>query len=238
MIRTLLLAGALVLGATGAANATIVNIDAANNAGLDGSLPSTNAIDVLLGAGAYSITPIDGQYTAFRRFSQDAGCDVNGENCSQGYEHSYRLLIDATTLAFGDGAANRGIGPISPGNGYFDTALHAFNQASPLLGAFTLAAQTHVKFFIYDDYLGDNSGGISLSVGAAGVPEPASWTLMIAGFGLAGAALRRRKPLIAQIRKRTAPREPPDPVHPNGTKLVRRRLHRRCRGDRRRQHFH
>jgi len=25
-----------------------------------------------------------------------------------------------------------------------------------------------------------------------GVPEPASWALMIAGFGLAGATLRRR----------------------------------------------
>jgi hypothetical protein len=30
---------------------------------------------------------------------------------------------------------------------------------------------------------------------AAGVPEPASWTLTIAGFALAGAALRRRMPV-------------------------------------------
>ena len=28
-----------------------------------------------------------------------------------------------------------------------------------------------------------------------GVPEPASWALMIAGFGLVGAAARRRKPV-------------------------------------------
>ena len=27
----------------------------------------------------------------------------------------------------------------------------------------------------------------------SGVPEPASWTLMIAGFGLAGLAMRRRR---------------------------------------------
>ncbi len=32
---------------------------------------------------------------------------------------------------------------------------------------------------------------------AASVPEPASWALMIAGFGLVGASLRRRKTLIA-----------------------------------------
>ena len=32
---------------------------------------------------------------------------------------------------------------------------------------------------------------------APGVPEPASWALMIAGFGLAGAALRRRRTVAA-----------------------------------------
>jgi hypothetical protein len=31
------------------------------------------------------------------------------------------------------------------------------------------------------------------SAPGAGVPEPAAWTLMIAGFGLAGSALRRRR---------------------------------------------
>lgn len=39
--------------------------------------------------------------------------------------------------------------------------------------------------------------GVSLtaapSTGPGGVPEPASWTLMIAGFGLAGASLRARR---------------------------------------------
>jgi hypothetical protein len=34
-------------------------------------------------------------------------------------------------------------------------------------------------------------------VAQTGVPEPAAWALMIAGFGLAGAALRRRRSLIS-----------------------------------------
>ena len=33
--------------------------------------------------------------------------------------------------------------------------------------------------------------------GPAGVPEPASWALMIVGFGVAGARLRRRRPVAA-----------------------------------------
>lgn len=35
------------------------------------------------------------------------------------------------------------------------------------------------------------------AVPGGGVPEPATWALMISGFGLAGAALRRRKAVLA-----------------------------------------
>lgn len=38
----------------------------------------------------------------------------------------------------------------------------------------------------------DFAGVVTISNGAA-VPEPATWALMISGFGLAGMALRRRR---------------------------------------------
>ena len=40
-----------------------------------------------------------------------------------------------------------------------------------------------------------DSGGFD-SVTAVAIPEPAAWSLMIAGFGLAGAALRRRRTAV------------------------------------------
>ncbi|MBS0360963.1 MAG: PEPxxWA-CTERM sorting domain-containing protein [Proteobacteria bacterium] len=43
----------------------------------------------------------------------------------------------------------------------------------------------------------DGVDNVSLTSVAPGVPEPASWALMIGGFGLAGAALRRRRAAAA-----------------------------------------
>ena len=42
------------------------------------------------------------------------------------------------------------------------------------------------------ELLGPDVSAFSISVGTASVPEPASWALLIGGFGLTGAALRRR----------------------------------------------
>ena len=40
----------------------------------------------------------------------------------------------------------------------------------------------------------NGNGGVFFDkVSVAGVPEPTSWALMIAGFGLTGVALRRRR---------------------------------------------
>jgi hypothetical protein len=55
------------------------------------------------------------------------------------------------------------------------------------------AGSYQIRFAETDNQLFFNQGVDNVSVTAGGVPEPASWALMIGGFGLAGAALRRRR---------------------------------------------
>jgi hypothetical protein len=47
--------------------------------------------------------------------------------------------------------------------------------------------------------IGSSDGQQQLELTSGGVPEPASWALMISGFGLAGVALRRRSYRLIEI---------------------------------------
>ena len=49
-------------------------------------------------------------------------------------------------------------------------------------------------FLLFNSSSNVQFSGVVASVAA--VPEPATWAMMIAGFGLAGAALRRRAPKV------------------------------------------
>jgi hypothetical protein len=174
---------AFALTAAPALSQTIINVDGVENASLDGS----NAVEVVLEAGTYSLAFIIDEYTAFSRFSSSSQC-MNGEDCRQGWENSVNYVINGVTYGFGDGSANGGYGPLDPGDGYFDTALRSYQESSIYGDSFTLTDATSVSFYIYDDNLSDNRGGVSLALSA--VPEPATWAFMIVGFGAVGASMR------------------------------------------------
>lgn len=187
---TALSVAALAIAAVTAAPAqaaTIVNLNGVTNASLNGS----NGVTVNLDAGTYNLSFIQDTYTAFTRFTSPTGCDGAGKNCVQGWENSARYIIGPNTFLFGDGAGSGGLGPLGVGDGYYSTAAQSFANSGAFTSSFTLGSASSVTFFIYDDFLGDNSGGVSLSVAA--VPEPAAWMMMIFGFGAIGGLLRRKR---------------------------------------------
>jgi hypothetical protein len=47
------------------------------------------------------------------------------------------------------------------------------------------------------NFIGFDDITLGSATAGGGVPEPASWALMIGGFGLAGATLRRRRSAVA-----------------------------------------
>ena len=78
-----------------------------------------------------------------------------------------------------------------------------FGQTLTYSGVLTLGAGEHLDFLVgrgaNGNYIDDSTGFTATLTSSA--PEPATWALMIGGFGLAGAALRRRparRPVTAQ----------------------------------------
>ncbi len=187
-IRNIALASvAACVWALPASAATIVNLDGIANASQTGS----NAITVSLAAGIYNISFVEDQYKSFSRWNKEVNCDSAGLHCRQGWENSARYIIGSETFYFGDGTASGGYGPVTNESAWFQTQELSFANALGYSAKFTLAEATDVKFFIYDNNISDNRGGVSLSISA--VPEPATWAMLIAGFGLVGMASRRRR---------------------------------------------
>lgn len=186
-------AAAFVAVAAPATAATNVNLDGVGNASLDGS----NGVVVNLAQGTYNLTFTQDAYTAFTRFSNVQGCDANGANCFTGFENSARYIIGNTTYLFGDGAGSGGLGPVA-GGAYYDSAAKSFAEAGKYVQTFTVGAGETATFFLYDDNLGDNSGGVSLALSA--VPEPSTWAMLILGMGAIGGAMRRRRnPVLSYV---------------------------------------
>ncbi len=57
-----------------------------------------------------------------------------------------------------------------------------------------------LELFYWDSFSEDNAGSITFDISTAAVPEPASWALMIMGFGLVGAGMRRRRIAVTYAR--------------------------------------
>lgn len=136
------------------------------------------------------------------------GLSISGpDNVIAGGTDLYHFLRTgaSSTFSFADGVHGFGWDIRSSGFRNLDVTLifddgsrQALNQlslnptfkffgltADKAITAVTLTAATTTLVYIDEMTFGDAA--------VAAVPEPASWAMMIAGFGLAGAALRRRE---------------------------------------------
>ena len=160
------------------ANAAIININSLTN-------NESNSVSLFLDAGTYDVTQIGiadgGAYNAWNAWNggQVNGCDVNGENCRNGWLNWFYF----SSSEFGE---------ISnwDGNIYSSASLALSNSMAT---SFTLTSSALVDFYIKDGTNGslawDNVGGISLNVGLpATVPESPTWYLLV--IGIAGLLIR------------------------------------------------
>lgn len=175
------------------ASATIINLDAVDNAAHDWASASQNYKSLALNAGTYKVIFVEDDYTAFTRWDNVTGCDTDGTHCVRGWENSaiFSIGSDGTDLHYmGDAGATGDYGPKLDG-AYYETAAQSLAHAAIYSYLFTLDAADNVYFFIGDQPTSDNHGGVSLSVVA--VPEPATWAMLIAGFGMIGLLVTRRR---------------------------------------------
>ena len=128
------------------------------------------------------------------------------------------LLVLAQALSndvlFNTGAANNGITNVANGTGWYNADNWSFGFApvgeavekaecdtNSGIGRLCIHTLTFSGGYRINNILGLNNDAsyeklVFTNVGGS-VPEPASWAMLIAGFGLVGAAARRRRAAVA-----------------------------------------
>ena len=162
---------AIFIGATGTDAGSALTVSAPNNL----TIPETVDFTTTSSAG--------GTYTSYFDFSNDQA----------GY-YNFALISSTlgATVTLEQVLANGGVTVI-------DTISGATNSLSLLTG--NLDANTTYRFS-YTGTLPEGGGKVSgnASFYVAAVPEPATWAMMLIGFGGIGLAMRRRRrPVLAQV---------------------------------------
>lgn len=201
------LIGKLALAGTMLAGVVAMPAQAATTISLDANLGGTLAIDGLYNGQTVSFSP---QFVRFTGTSSaDAATIISGFSV---YELSSLKLESSVNGS--DGIVDFGAGYVY-GSGILNgTAVSGFGKLSGDIlaafagGSFTQGGTSPAPFtFTNAQFTTPNNGSVTFTSGnfisssvvptVAAVPEPASWAMMIGGFGLIGGAMRRRQRNVA-----------------------------------------
>lgn len=101
------------------------------------------------------------------------------------------LVLSVSNLQI-NGAPVGGVSLLNEGSGFLHFQLRGLN-ASDFAGGFTLTGDTLMSWTSANANARPNSRLDFKIAGVNVVPEPTTWAMLIAGFGLVGASMRRRR---------------------------------------------
>jgi len=145
----------------------------------------TNGAGNLIASGGF-----DPEVTVYTRpagdllgWNDDGGSAVPADPWTLQHYDSYLQLL----LNPGDYFVALSVYPAGPyGSNYFADGLYTASTFTDISGFHYLIPNTN-------QYMDERDGHWALDITQGAVPEPASWALMIVGFGLVGGAMRQRR---------------------------------------------
>jgi len=183
VVKSLLLAGTLLIASQ--ASATVFVVDSAANSSTGGTGLVTFAVAAGQTIRVASSTNDLWTLGALPRFSDANG--LVGNRLATALDDSGQSVGTLIGQSFG---LYTQAGYTAP----YGALVGEIGGVYKLLGAnglHTAWGTGTLKLYNWDSNRNDNAGSISVKV--AVVPEPATWAMLIAGFGLVGASLRQRR---------------------------------------------
>lgn len=132
-----------------------------------------------------ALNPFNANNTAQNEFANFATGQYNGDKAQASHWKDATGFFDSNGCFEG----SRQVGIMDPTLGACTNAVVTAND---------LAAMDAIGYNLGFDIL-QNKGYAMSTAQIASVPEPASWAMMLAGFGVAGFALRRRQKVVTRI---------------------------------------
>jgi PEP-CTERM motif len=147
--------------------------------------------------------------TGFTNFNFLVNFQGSAAYCS-GCNGSFKLTFDATTFGTTNGV--EAVGLDVGFNQNFDALVTFGDNSSQLFGItrnansfFGLTSDKLIKSISFGPGGGTTTStsfvfdNLTIGAAGAGVPEPATWAMMIVGFGLIGASARRRRQSVRTV---------------------------------------